>query len=342
MSNGPSIVESKQAVFLSRIAAKLKTYSNEGLAKLEQRLILFIAPVGAAYILANIVGGFIGQGMVNSIVAAKIKLTLAKEETTVPSLAPLSNTNTRELQKMIKDRNIFSSEGKFPEEKEVSGLKNSSRGVFDLDAPCSPTSLPIELLGTIYLGDPLISLATVRDKTYSEADIYRVGDSIYGNEQATIALVERQKIVINNNGVKECIDLDKSKEVVADDGFPANPGEGFGTSAGAGTEVTIEASFVESELGPGFVKIVDSARLVPNPIDGGGLSGFKIFAIKGGTLFARVGLQNGDVITKVNDTSMTQAEEGFAMYKAFQEGGEVRLQLLRGGVTPQNIIVRVK
>ena len=59
MSNGPSIVESKQAVFLSRIAAKLKTYSNEGLAKLEQRLILFIAPVGAAYILANIVGGFI-------------------------------------------------------------------------------------------------------------------------------------------------------------------------------------------------------------------------------------------------------------------------------------------
>ena len=342
MSKVSSIIETRLTALLPRIAAKLKAYSNEGLQKLEQRLIFFVGPMACAYIFSTIVCGFIGQGMVNDIINSKVKRSMAKTDSETPSLSALVTTNTRELQKQIKDRNIFSSEGKFPEEKEGGGAKKNSAGEFDLSAPCSPTSLPIELLGTIYLGDPLISLATVRDKTYAEADIYRVGDAIYGNEDATVALVERQKIVINNNGVKECIDLDKSKVDVASDGFPVAPGEGFGEVAGGGTEISIETAFVEGELGPGFTKIVDSARLVPNPIDSGGLNGFKIFAIKGGTLFARVGLQNGDVITRVNDTSMTQAEEGFAMYKAFQEGGEVRIQLLRGGVTPQNIVVRVK
>jgi type II secretion system protein C len=336
------MIESSLAALLPKIAATLKAYSNEGVQKLEQRLRFFVAPVAVAYVLASIVGGLIGQGMVRSIIEAKMKMSLSKSEMTPPSLAPLINTNTRELQKIIKDRNLFSSEGKFPEEKEGGNVNKNLSGQFDIMDPCAPTSLPIELLGTIYLGDPLRSLATVRDKTYSEADVYRVGDTIYGSEGAVVALVERQKIVINNNGVKECIDLDKTKDEVVDDGFPASAGGGFGSAAGSGSEVVIETSFVESELGPGFTKIVDSARLVPNPIDGGGLSGFKIFAIKGGTLFARVGLQNGDVITKVNDTSMTQAEEGFAMYRAFQEGGEVRIQLLRGGVTPQNITVRVK
>jgi general secretion pathway protein C len=190
------------------------------------------------------------------------------------------------------------------------------------------------------------SLATVKDKAYSEADIYRVGDVIYGNEGATVAAVERQKLIINNNGAKECIDLDKGAPGAGSDGFPTAGGDGFGGvpngAAGAGSEITLEAGYVEGELGPGFGKIVDAARLVPNTLDGGGINGFKIFAIKGGSLFARVGFQNGDIITRVNDTSMTQAEQGFALYQAFQDEKEVRIQLLRGGVTPLNITVRIK
>jgi general secretion pathway protein C len=94
-----------------------------------------------------------------------------------------------------------------------------------------------------------------------------------------------------------------------------------------GSEISVDASYVEGELGPGFGKIVDAARLVPNTIDGG-INGFKIFAIKGGTLFARVGLQNGDVITQVNETSMKQPEQGFALYQAFQDEKEVPADFL--------------
>ena len=57
---------------------------------------------------------------------------------------------------------------------------------------------PIELLGTIYLGRGGTSVATIKDKEYPESDVYKVGDKVIGNEQASIAGIERQKVIINN------------------------------------------------------------------------------------------------------------------------------------------------
>jgi general secretion pathway protein C len=327
-----------------KLQAWLKNQAGESLDRLERRLFIVVGPMALAYIMSTVVGGILSQSMVGSIIAARARISTREVENLTTAIERPVMANVRDLQKIIKERNLFNSEGKFPEEKFV-GEGGGSLARFDINAPCVNTSLPIELLGTIYLGDRLKSLATVRDKTYSEADIYRVGDAIYGNETAVVAAVERQKIIINNNGVKECIDLDKGVPGIANDGFPGGTGGDFGSvpmsGSGAGSEISVDASYVEGELGPGFGKIVDAARLVPNTVDGG-INGFKIFAIKGGTLFARVGLQNGDVITQVNDTSMKQPEQGFALYQAFQDEKVVRIQLLRGGSTPQNITVQIK
>lgn len=343
MTNLPQTIQVKINAIVPGIQGWLKRQSVGGLEQLENKMFMVIGPVAGAYLLSSIMGGFIAQSLVSSIISNRARMNVRTDDSIKPAFERPMMANVRDLQKIIKERNIFNSEGKFPEEKIGNDGNGGSLARFDINAPCVPTTLPIELMGTIYLGDPLRSLATVREKSYEEADIYRVGDSIYGNDQAVIAAVERQKLIINNNGAKECIDLDKSKETAAGDGFPSIGGD-FGAppaSAGAGSEITVEAGFVEGELGPGFGKIVDAARLVPNTVDGG-INGFKIFSIKGGTLFARIGLQNGDVITQVNDTSMRNAEQGFSLYQAFQDEKEVRIQLLRGGTTPQNITVRIK
>ena len=335
----------KLAVVMPRLQVWLKKQSAEGLDRIERRLMLFILPVALAYLTASLFGDFFAQYMVSNIISARTRISVRVDDVMPIAVEHPVLANARDVQRAIKERNIFNSEGKFPEEK-FGGAVAAKSAHFDINAPCVATALPIELLGTIFLGDRLKSLATVKDKSYSEADIYRVGDVIYGNDQATVAAVERQKLIINNNGVKECIDLDKEAPGVGSDGFPTTGGDGFGAlptgGAGAGSEITLEASYVEGELGPGFGKIVDAARLVPNTVDAGGINGFKIFAIKGGSLFARVGLQNGDIITRVNDTSMTQPEQGFALYQAFQDEKEVRIHLLRGGTTPLNITVRIK
>ena len=340
-----SLVQNKFAAFVPRLKVFLRKMTDGGMEHVEQRLIMFVAPIGLAYLLSAIIGGLVAQTLVKSIVTSRAKLAMRSEAQEASSLDRPVLANSRDLLKTIKERNIFNSEGKFPEEKfGTDGDRTLAK--FDINAPCVDTTLPIELLGTIFIGDRFRSLATVKDKAYSEADIYRVGDSIYGNEQAIVAAVDRQRIIINNSCVKECIDLDKGAPGMASDGFPTGPGGDFGSlpngSGGGGSEITLDATYVEGELGPGFGKIVDAARLVPNAQPDGGINGFKIFAIKGGSLFARIGLQNGDVITQVNEVSMKQAEQGFALYQAFQDEKEVRIQLLRGGTAPQNVSVRIK
>ncbi len=299
-----------------------------------------ILVVGIPYIIASILSSVLVVFMIQSIFAGKTRVVNSTQEaffTTQKS----GELNSRELKKMILDRNIFNSEGKFPDEKDIANIKRSSG--FRLEGPCSQATLAIELMGTIYLGSAEHSLATVREKGYDEADIYKVGDQIYGIDGALVAAVERNKLIINNNGSKECFDLSKNEaKILGNKGgsLISEPNSGGG-GVSSGSEITLESSEVERELGPGFGKIIDTARLVPNTTDGG-MNGFKIFAIRSGSLLEKVGLKNGDVITQVNDASLKLPEQGFALFQALQDEKEIRIQLLRNGTDPTNLTIRIK
>ncbi|MCX6124242.1 MAG: hypothetical protein NTV34_05765, partial [Proteobacteria bacterium] len=203
-----------------KIQGWIKRLGKDGLAKLESNVTSVLLVIGGGYLFATAVSGLIMTMMMTSIISSRTRLgTRASDAGPVGEVSVGPARNTRDIAKTIKERNLFNSEGKFPEEK--GGLKIRSNGsVFDIDGPCRPTVLPIELMGTIYLGDRLTSIATVRDKAYSEADIYRAGDEIYGSEGALIAAVDRQAIIINNQGVKECIELNKPIAGQGSDGFP--------------------------------------------------------------------------------------------------------------------------
>lgn len=316
---------------------------RKGIDGIANSLVGFVTVVGGAYLLATVVSVVAMRSMVGSITAARAHSRTVDNENFVS--LNIHSVNYRDLVRAIKERNIFNSEGKFPDDRATDLDKRDPGAGFDINGPCRPTSLNIQLVGTIFLGDRMRSIATVQDKTYTEADVYKVGDTLIGNDGVVIAAVERQALILNNNGTKECIDLDKKQNGGAMDGFPGTSGGsdngGFPNVAPSSGDVTLESSFVESELGPGFGKIIESARLVPNPTEGG-INGFKIFAIRPGSIFSRMGLQNNDVITQVNDVSLKQAEQGFALYQALQDEKEIRLQLLRNGSVPTNVTVRIK
>ena len=278
--------------------------------------------------------------MINSIFAGKTRAVNSSQDGFLTTQRS-SSVTSRELKKMILDRNLFNSEGKFPDEKDLTAIKRGSG--FSLAGPCSPPTLAIELMGTIYLGTAEKSLATVREKGYDEADIYKVGDQIYGIDGALVAAVERNKLIVNNNGSKECFDLSKNESKILgnNSGSLVLPPGQSGSASSAGIETTLESSEVERELGPGFGKIIDTARLVPNTNDGN-MNGFKIFAIRSGSLIEKVGFKNGDVITQVNDASLKLPEQGFALFQALQDEKEIRIQLLRNGTDPTNLTIRIK
>jgi type II secretion system protein C len=97
---------------------------------------------------------------------------------------------------------------------------------------------------------------------------------------------------------------------------------------------------VNQELGPGFGTIIQKARLVPNNKDAA-MNGFKIFAIDKNSMLAKAGLQDGDILIRVNKSALKQPEQGFVMYQAFQDENEVRLSILRRG-KQKTIICRIE
>jgi general secretion pathway protein C len=259
--------------------------------------------------------------------------------------------NHRDLRKIVKDRNIFNSEGAFPDEPNIE-VGAAGGAVFNQNAPCSKTSLNIELLGIIYQRGGQ-SLATIQEKGVGYADIYQVGDTIVGSERAVIFDITQWEVIINNAGTKECLELENvDKAVQAKFQTPGAADAGLaglssskpadqGASSGEYQHYTLTPDYVEKALGPGFGKILEAGRLVPHNKDGQ-MIGFKLINVEADSLFRKIGLGNGDVITKVNDISMAQPDQGFAFYQALQDSREIRVEYLKGGNQPSVLTVEIK
>ncbi len=252
--------------------------------------------------------------------------------------------NYREVRRTVVGRNIFNSSGELPDESDPNLEDTNESGIFNADDKCIKSSLPLSLVGIIYSGDLESSLATVREKGYREADVYRAGDAILGQDQAVVYAVQQKRLVINNNGVKECLEI----SAVKGPGFSSSPSsearepvklDSFDSDDLA--TIQVSSSFVEEALGPGFAKILESGRLVPYNRDGS-MIGFKLIGVKSKSLWKKINLNSGDVITSVNGMSMAQPDKGFALYEALQNERQINIGVLKKGKTPSNISVEIK
>lgn len=287
------------------------------------------------YVAAQVFSGAILGFLVNP---ASLGQGLPREYTQVER--DIATINHGAIKKSIVERNLFNVEGKLPQERDID-LDANSGGIFDPNGPCEVTTLPIALVGTIMMGKDN-SLATIRQNEYSEADIYKAGDVVIGFPNALVHEVSRKRVVINNEGRKECLEIDPDPTAR----LGGNGGSGMmigGTDKPiSGGSVTLESSWVEKELGEGFSKVLQAARFVPNTQPDGSMNGFKVFAIDPQTIMAKIGLQNDDVITKVNDVNMKQPDQGFALYQSLQDEREITIHVMRRGNIPATLNVKIK
>ena len=72
------------------------------------------------------------------------------------------------------------------------------------------------------------------------------------------------------------------------------------------------------------------ARVVPAMKDGKP-QGFKLYAVRPGSFYARLGLANGDTITAINGFDLTSAEKGLEVYTKLRNATALELDLIRRG-----------
>jgi general secretion pathway protein C len=95
------------------------------------------------------------------------------------------------------------------------------------------------------------------------------------------------------------------------------------------THYTITRKGIDAALG-NLASLGRSMRIVPE-VKNGKPTGFRVFAIKPGSLLSRVGFHNGDLIQAVNGHDISTPEKALETYAKLRTTGQVHAAILRDG-----------
>jgi hypothetical protein len=95
------------------------------------------------------------------------------------------------------------------------------------------------------------------------------------------------------------------------------------------THREIKRSLIDSILA-NPMSIAKGARVVPSMLDGK-TNGFKLYAIRPSSVYAALGLLNGDTVTSINKMELTSADKALEAYSKLRDATAVEIQLLRRG-----------
>ena len=104
-----------------------------------------------------------------------------------------------------------------------------------------------------------------------------------------------------------------------------------GVTKMSGTDYRVERAEVDKALA-NLNEVATQARIVPS-FKNGRANGFKMFAIKRASIYDKIGLQNGDVIQKINGYEMNSPERALEIYSKLSNATSLSIELSRGSVT---------
>ena len=200
--------------------------------------------------------------------------------------------------------------------------------VFDATVP---TQLGLKLLGTMTSRTAGMSMASVYEAPTQRTRTVWVGSALQGAE---ILAIERTRMLLMNNGRMELLDitsLPPAPGQAAALASPSAPATGFGsTLRQTGPETyAIQRQDVENTLA-NLNQIAMQARVVPAFIDGVP-KGFKLFAMRPDSIYARLGLKNGDILQRVNGFTLDSPTQTLEAYQHLRGSSRIELEVERDG-----------
>jgi general secretion pathway protein C len=221
----------------------------------------------------------------------------------------------------------------------------------DIAKPADPsqvamTSLPLALLATNIGPRIQDSYATIVNSENHKQGAYAVGDQVPGaNNSGKIKSIHFKYIDFENNGrverlvllgaapptstptpvVPEVAQLPNTEE--NRDDLQASIDNGIKKLDD--TNYEIDKSLVEKVLlNP--MAVAKGARVVPS-MKNGKPDGFKLYAIRPASAFAKLGLSNGDTLQSINGFELTSADKALEVYTKLREATSLEVEVTRRG-----------
>ena len=227
----------------------------------------------------------------------------------------------------IKGRNIFNADHRVP-----NPIGKKAQQEKPGDQLPVPTTLPLKLLGTIVHSFKEHSVATIQVRGKSVKAV-AVGKEIKG--MARIQDILRYKVVFLNLQSQnlEYVEIKEKNRIKIGINQSSKSKPSTDKKADA-TEFTFKRDEIEKHL-DNLPKILQDAKAVPYiiPGSGGQVGGFKLIAIRPGSVFEKLGLKKGDLLKNVNGESLDSPQKAMDLYQALKNSSEIRLEVGRGGTT---------
>ena len=191
------------------------------------------------------------------------------------------------------------------------------------------TDLNLKLWGTV-TGKDRRAYAVIEDTKTRQQNLYRIGDSI---QNATVKLILRQKVVLSVNDNDEVLAMEEMGVAKKGSRRPrvarkAAPPPKMPVSSYP-RQLTLNSDQIESAL-ENLDQLMDQARIRPH-IEEGKPAGISITGIKPNTIFRKMRLRNGDIITGVNGAPIETVEDAMKIFGDLSSASEVQVEIKRRG-----------
>jgi general secretion pathway protein C len=227
---------------------------------------------------------------------------------------PLSNY------KAIVDRNLFNTQAAITTPAKAINVDDLKK-----------TDLNLKLWGTV-TGQDRKAYAVIEDTKTRQQNLYRIGDSI---QDATVKLILRQKVVLSVNDRDEILGMEEIGVAKKGRGSPPARVAQTDTSppklpvSSYPRQLTLQSDQIESAL-ENLDQLMDQARIRPH-IEEGKPAGISITGIKPDTIFRKMRLRNGDIITGVNGAPIESVEDAIKIFGDLSSASEVQVEIKRRG-----------
>jgi general secretion pathway protein C len=257
------------------------------------------------------------DGFYGSISARLAQHPLAARRQAYPAGDTAATQRPLSTYQAVLDRNLFgtrSGSDPTPQKVDVESLEE--------------TKLNLKLWGTVSdTGDG--DYAVIEDVKRREQNLYRTGDAI---QTATVKEIYREKVVLTVSGKDEVLqmqELTSGKAVFRPGGQPVRRTGASATGGIRAQRISLRRSYIEKSM-TDVASLMTQVQIQPH-MENGVPAGLALSSIKPNSIFRRMGLRNGDIISGVDGNEITSVDDALRLVDGLKSASSLSLQLKRRG-----------
>jgi len=202
----------------------------------------------------------------------------------------------------------------------------------DESLEAAETKLPLELLGTIAGSDPSVSNAAIQDVGTRQHQVVFVGDFLDNHPAVEVHSIARAVVFLKRN------DGRLEKLVLKEDGKgnggmrPGRARRGrraTNTRSRSSRPVAQRIERPQKQGERSTATLYSQARIVPKWEDGQ-MVGVQLNQVKEGSLYEKIGIRSGDVITSLNGITIDSPQASSKLLSEFTNAKEFDVLMLDG------------